>query len=148
MNIESFGTTKILILGLPFGSHEEKWHLDVVPIEKHKIYYREGSGASSQRLWAVWSLCLKLSLISPSCHFHSICTNRLLFLVVQVNIILNSHLWVRLNPILEFQHALLPLKCCKLGNMPQFFSSFVISLWDPPLGLLRSLRACHEPSPP
>jgi len=27
--------------------------------------------------------------------------------------------------------------------VPQLFSSFVVSLWDPPLGLLRSLGACH-----
>jgi hypothetical protein len=33
-----------------FGSPGEKWHLDVVLAERHKIYYREGSGASSQRL--------------------------------------------------------------------------------------------------
>jgi hypothetical protein len=53
----------------------KKWHLDVVPMDRHKIYYREGSGASSQRLWAVWRLCLKLSLQSLLHHFHLICTN-------------------------------------------------------------------------
>jgi len=50
MNIQSFKTTKVPILGLPFGSIGEKWHLDVVLVEKHKVYYKEGSGASSQRL--------------------------------------------------------------------------------------------------
>ncbi len=60
-------------LGLPLGNPEEKWHLDAIPMERHIIYYREGSGASSQRLWAMWSLCLKLSLLSPSHHFHSTC---------------------------------------------------------------------------
>jgi hypothetical protein len=38
------------VLGLPFGSSGEKWHLDVVPEEKQRVYYKEGSGASSQRL--------------------------------------------------------------------------------------------------
>ncbi len=28
-------------------------HLDVVPAKRHKVYYSEGSGASSQRLWVV-----------------------------------------------------------------------------------------------
>jgi len=53
MGVQSFGTTKVLVLGLPLGSLGEKWHLHVVLAEKHKIYYREGSGASSQRLQAV-----------------------------------------------------------------------------------------------
>jgi hypothetical protein len=53
MNIYIFVTTKVPILGLPFGSPKEKSHLDIVPVEMHKMYYREGSGASSQRLQAV-----------------------------------------------------------------------------------------------
>jgi hypothetical protein len=53
MNIQSLGTTKISILGLPFGSLGKKCHLDVAPMETHRIYYKEGSGASSQRLWAM-----------------------------------------------------------------------------------------------
>jgi hypothetical protein len=53
MNIQIFGATIVLILGLPLGSSREKWHLDVVPVKKHKAYYREGSGASSQRLQAM-----------------------------------------------------------------------------------------------
>jgi len=51
MNIQNFRTTRVPILGLPFESLGEKWHLDVIPVERHIMYYREGSGASSQRLW-------------------------------------------------------------------------------------------------
>jgi len=79
---QSFGTTKVLVLGLPFRSFEEKWHLHVIPIERHKIYYREGSDASSQRLWAMKSLCMRLFQLSPSHHLHSTCTNYPLLLVV------------------------------------------------------------------
>jgi hypothetical protein len=50
MNIQSLGLVRVLVLGFPFGSPKEKWHLDVVPIERDKIYYREESGASSQKL--------------------------------------------------------------------------------------------------
>jgi hypothetical protein len=50
MSIQSFETTKVPILGLPFGNLGEKWHLNVVPIESHRVYYGEGSGASFQRL--------------------------------------------------------------------------------------------------
>jgi hypothetical protein len=96
---------KTTILGLAFENPEEKWHLDVVRTERHIVYYREGSGASSQRLRVVQSLCLRLclksSLLSPPHHFHSTYTNRPFFLVVQVDLILNFRLWVLPNPILE-----------------------------------------------
>jgi hypothetical protein len=45
MNIQNFETTTVPVLRLPLGSPKEKCHLDVVPKERHKIYYREGSGA-------------------------------------------------------------------------------------------------------
>jgi hypothetical protein len=45
MNVQSFKTPKVPILGLPLGSLGKKCHLDVAHVESHKIYYREGSGA-------------------------------------------------------------------------------------------------------
>jgi hypothetical protein len=36
-----------------FGTPRKKWHLDVVPMERHIIYYKEGSGGSSQKLQVV-----------------------------------------------------------------------------------------------
>jgi hypothetical protein len=53
-----FKTIKVPIFGLPFGSPTlggpgKKCHLDVAPTENHKIYYKEGSCASSQRLQVV-----------------------------------------------------------------------------------------------
>jgi len=94
-----FWDNKVLVSGLPLRSPGKKWHLDVVPTERHKIYYREGNGASSQRLQVVWNLCLKLFLLNSSHHFHLTCINCLLFLVVHVDIILNSRLWVRPSPV-------------------------------------------------
>jgi hypothetical protein len=64
---------------------------------------------------------LKFSLLSPPHHFHLTCTNCPLFLVVQVDFILNSYLWVHPNPILEFQHTLLPPKCYELRACPNSF---------------------------
>jgi len=101
MNVQNFRRTKVPFLGLPLGSPREKWDLDVIPTDKYIIYYREGSGASSQKLQVVWSLCLRLSLLSPLHHLHSTYTNCPLFLVVRVDLILNFRLWVRPNPILE-----------------------------------------------
>jgi hypothetical protein len=144
MSVQSFKTTKVPILGLPLGSFEEKWQLDVVPAKKHKVYYKEGSGASSQRLRVVWSLFLRLALLNWSHNFHLTCINCPLFLVMQVDIILNFHLWVCFSPILELQHTLLPLKCCELKSVPQLYPYFVVSLEDAPLGPSRSLGAHHH----
>jgi hypothetical protein len=106
------------------------------------VYYKEGSGASSQRLQAMWNLCLKLSLLIPSHHFDSIYTNHPLFLVVQVDLILKSHLWMCLSPIPKLQHAFLLTKCYELGSVSQLIlgstfgsleefggASFRMSLW-------------------
>jgi hypothetical protein len=136
MNIQSFETTRVLGLASP----KEKWHLDVVPMVRHRLYYKEGNDASFQRLQVVWNLCLRLSLLTPAHHFHSSCTNRPFFLVVQVDIILNSHLWDRPIPISELQHTLLPPKCYELGYVPQCYPSFVVLLKDPPLGPLEKFR--------
>jgi ABC-type phosphate/phosphonate transport system permease subunit len=91
-------------------------------------------------------LCLRLFLLNPLHHFHSTCINRILFLVVQVDLILNSHLWICHNPIPKLQHALLASKCHKLGSVPQLFTFFIVSLQDPPLSLLRSLGVRHSSS--
>jgi hypothetical protein len=53
MNVQIFGTTKISVLGLPLESPGEKWHLDIVLVERHKVYYREDSGTFSQRSYVV-----------------------------------------------------------------------------------------------
>ncbi len=45
MSILSFGTTKVLIN----GSFRKKNHLNVAFAESHRVWYKEGSGASSQR---------------------------------------------------------------------------------------------------
>jgi len=53
MNVQNFGIMRVPILGLAVGNLRTKCHLDVAPRESQKIYYKEGSGASSQRLWVM-----------------------------------------------------------------------------------------------
>jgi hypothetical protein len=36
-----------------FGIPNKKCHMDLAPMESHRIYYKEGSGASSQKLQVV-----------------------------------------------------------------------------------------------
>jgi hypothetical protein len=101
-------------LGIPKKS--DIWMLSLWIGIKYTI--GEGSGASSQRLRIIQRLCLKFSLLSPLHHFHPIYTNCPLFLVVQIDFILNYRLWIHSNPILELQHTLLPLKWCNFESMP------------------------------
>jgi hypothetical protein len=60
MNVQNFGTTKVPILGCPFGSREKKCHLDVAPMKRHKIYYKEGNGASSPKVIGNLKLVLEV----------------------------------------------------------------------------------------
>ncbi len=53
MSAQSFGITRVPILGLLFGSLDKKCHLDVALAKNQKIFYRERSGASFQRLQAM-----------------------------------------------------------------------------------------------
>jgi hypothetical protein len=53
MNVQNFKTIKASILGFSFGNFGKKCHLDVAFMESHTIYYKEGSGVSSQRLWVM-----------------------------------------------------------------------------------------------
>jgi hypothetical protein len=53
MSIQSFKTISIPILGLSLRNPEKKYHLDVTLANSHRMYYREGNGASSQKLWAM-----------------------------------------------------------------------------------------------
>jgi hypothetical protein len=42
------GVLILAILGLPFGSLETKCHLDVPPVERHKVYYKGKGGGFPQ----------------------------------------------------------------------------------------------------
>jgi hypothetical protein len=49
-----------------------------------------------------------------------------------------------LVPISEFQHALLPLKCCESGNVPQLLTFLLFSPQTHIWNLSRSLGACQR----
>jgi len=53
MNVQLFKIVKVLILELPLENPKKKYDLNVTPTNSHKIYCREGNGASSQRLQVV-----------------------------------------------------------------------------------------------
>jgi hypothetical protein len=49
------GVPTLGISGLPFGSPETKWHLDVGLVERHKVYYK-GEGGGFPQVRALVSL--------------------------------------------------------------------------------------------
>jgi hypothetical protein len=48
------------ISGFSFGSPKTKCHLNVAPVEKHRVYYK-GEGGGFSQVWAV------VNLVNPSC---------------------------------------------------------------------------------
>jgi hypothetical protein len=69
------GVSVDAISGLPFGSPGTKSHLDVAPVERHRVYYK-GEGGGFPQVWAV------VSLVCPSCPWFvltpkvlQVCTN-------------------------------------------------------------------------
>jgi hypothetical protein len=57
---QSCGSPCVGISKLPLGSPGTKSHLDVAPVERHRVYYK-GEGGGFPQVWAV------LSLVCPSC---------------------------------------------------------------------------------
>jgi hypothetical protein len=69
------------ISGLPLGSSGTKCHLDVAPMEKHKIYYKGEGGGFPQ-------VQVMVSLVSPNCSWLvlapkvlQLCTNHLVLVL-------------------------------------------------------------------
>jgi hypothetical protein len=82
------GVPSLRILGLPLGSHGTKNHLDVAPVERHRVVYYKGEGGGFPQVRAV------MSLVSPSCLWFvlepkvlQLCTNHLV-------LVLCRHVWV------------------------------------------------------
>jgi hypothetical protein len=71
------GIPTLGILGLPFGSPGTKWHLDVGPVAKHKVYYKGGG------LWWVLWICVCLWFVCAP-KVLQLCTNQFVVWFVQV----------------------------------------------------------------
>jgi hypothetical protein len=75
------GVSILAISGLPLGSPKTKCHLDVVLMERHKVYYK-GEGGGFPQVWAM------VSFVSPSCLWFilapkvlQLCTNHLVLIL-------------------------------------------------------------------
>jgi hypothetical protein len=66
---------------LPLGSPETKSHLDVAPVERHRVYYK-GEGGGFPQVWAVVSLmclCCPWLVLAPK--VLQLCTNHFVWVV-------------------------------------------------------------------
>jgi hypothetical protein len=96
------GALGLGISRLPFGSPETKSHLDVAPVEKHRVYYKgEGSGFPQVRAM--------VSLVSPNCPW--------LVLVPKVLKLCINHL------VLVFCRSVRVIEVCQFFRVPSQSSS-------------------------
>jgi hypothetical protein len=109
------------ISGLPFGNPGTKWHLGPSPVARHKIYYKGKVGGFPQ----VWAMVSLVSLCLPVVHS---CTKVYKYALINLLFGLCRSMWVSEllvnlpSPILEFQHAFLPLSVTSQGTRFNSFS--------------------------
>jgi hypothetical protein len=75
--------------------------------------------------WVLWIWVCPWLVLTPK--VFQLCINQLVVWFVQV-CVSDWSLIIFPNPILELQHASLPLKCCKLGSVPQLLLLSLFSL--------------------
>ncbi len=128
------------ISGLPLGSPETKNHLDVTPMERHKIYYRgEGGGFPQVRAVA--------NLVCPNCLWFiltpkvfQLCTNY--FVLVFCKPVWSFSLLP--SPISELQHAPLPFYSVASQGATLTPCSFVVFSLGLTFESLKELGACQS----
>jgi hypothetical protein len=59
------GVQVVKIPGFPFGRLETKCHLDVAPVERRRVYYKEEGGGFPQVQAIVSLVSLKLPMVRP-----------------------------------------------------------------------------------
>jgi hypothetical protein len=107
----AFKVVGVVVVGisrLPLGSPGTKTHLDVAPVESYKVYYK-GEGGGFPQVQAMVSLvCLNYLWFVLAPKVLKLCTNHPMLVLCWYMWIIEACQFL-LNPILEFQHAPLPL---------------------------------------
>jgi hypothetical protein len=122
-----------------FGQNDI-WVLVLWPCTKYTIRGKVVASPKFELWWVLWVHICSWFVCAPKCYKYAL-TNLLFGLCKFVWVI---ELFVNLlSPILELQHAFLPLKCYKPGSAPQFLLSLSTPL-DLQLSPSRSLGVCHN----
>ncbi len=106
----------------------QKVHLDVGPVDKHRVYYKGESGGFSQ-VWAVMSLvcsCCPWFVLAPK--MFQLCTNRLVWVLCKP-VWMNEACQLFLVPSRNSNTPLYPSKCCEPKTMSQLLPLPMFSTW-------------------
>jgi hypothetical protein len=131
------GVPTSTISGLPFGSLGKKVHLDVGPMNKHRVYYK-GEGGSFPQVRAM------VSLVCPCCPWLVLAPKVLQLHTNHLVWVLCRPVWVSeacqlfLVPSRSSSTTLYPSKCYELGNVPRLLTLPLFFLWDSHLSPARS----------
>jgi hypothetical protein len=81
------GVPIVGILGLPLGSLGTKSHLDVAPVERHKVYYK-GEGGGFPQVWVV------VNLVGSSCSWLILTPKVLQLCIKHFVLVLCRFVWI------------------------------------------------------
>jgi hypothetical protein len=122
------GVRVIAISKLPLGNPGTKSHLDVAPMERHRVYYK-GEGRGFPQVQAVVSLvcpCCPWLVLAPK--VLQLCTNHLVWVVcrpVWVSEACQLFLSTSQNSNMPFYAS----KCCELRSVPRLLLLPLFITW-------------------
>jgi len=132
----------LAILRLPLGSPETKNHLDVGPMERHRIYYKgEGGGFPQVRV--------VVNLMCPSCPWLILAPKMLQLCSSYFVLVLYRSVWVNkacqffLVPSWSSNTPLYPSKVLRAKERASTFCSFIFFCLGITFESLKELGACH-----
>ncbi len=119
----------VKILRLPSGSFETKSHLDVVPLERHKVYYK-GEGGDFPQVEAMVSLvCLSCPWLVLTPKMFQLCINHFVLVLCRpVWVIEACHFFLVCSR--SSSMPLYPFIVMWAREWPQLLAFFMFSVWD------------------
>jgi hypothetical protein len=138
------GIPALATLGLPFGSHGTKSHLDMGLVERHRVYYKGEGGGFPQVRGVVNLVSLSCPWFVLTSKVFQLCTNHFV-------LVLCRSVWVVeacqffLVPSRSSSTPLYPSKVLRTRERAPTFDYFVVFTLDSLLSLSRSLGVRHFP---
>jgi len=132
----------LAISGLPLGSPETKIHLDVGPMERHKIYYK-GEGGGFPQVRAM------VSLVNPSCPWFVLTPKVFQLCIDHFVLVLCRPVWISeacqifLVPSWSSNMPLYPSKVLRAREHAQFFALPLFFIWGFPFESFKELGVCQ-----
>jgi hypothetical protein len=122
------GLPTLAISGPPLGSPRTKNHLDVGPVERHRVYYK-GEGGGFPQVRAVVNLvcpCCPWLVLAP--RVLQLCTNHFVWVVCRP-VWVSEACQLFLVPSRSSNTPFYPSKCCELRNVLRLLPLLLCSIW-------------------